>query len=135
MPWEGVTSCHQAGEGCPVRTPGERGSCVCSIQPSPLAAIAGKGRARTTCPNLGRGRSKIARQQSASHPGMPESMGGSSDPGRPPEHPISDLSVCPSFPASSVTGAQGRCWEDQVHTDWGSLRLRKGTQGRHTETS
>lgn len=53
-----------AGEkrAAPAMHLGEGKLCVCSIQPSPLVGIEGKGRAGTTLANLGRGRSKIARE-------------------------------------------------------------------------
>ena len=117
----------QGREGCSGSAPGSREAvCPYSFQPSPSAVIGGKSWAGTlpqTWSEVGAKKPDIKVQD---HPGLPECMGGTSDPAPPPEHPLPDPSVCPSLPTACVTAAWGGTWKTVQHSGWGTLHLRKG---------
>lgn len=63
---------------------------------------------------MGEGAKKKPDHKVQGHPQTPEDMGGISDPGHPPGHPVSDLSSCQCLPPTAVAGAWGRCQKNKV---------------------
>lgn len=99
-----------AGEkrAAPAMHLGEGKLCVCSIQPSPLVGIEGKGRAGTTLANQGKAEAKLPESEVQGCSQIMEC------PECAPGHSMSNLGICPSLPDAGVAGTLGRCQENKV---------------------